>query len=238
MSLLLPETLARMSRPHDHGRVVAELVFFHGTMNCGKSTLALQTHHNQAQGGRRGRLFTIHDRQGAVISTRIGLVQPATVVTPSLDFRKVVVEAEQHGRPLDYLICDEACFYEPVQIDQLAEVVDDHDVDVLAYGLLTDFTTALFPATARLLELADRVQQLQVRAMCWCGRPGSHNARLVDGVLQREGETVVVGDVDRDDRQQTLDVAPAPVTYEVLCRRHHRLGITRATSSRPDDTTP
>lgn len=203
---------------------MAELVFFHGTMNCGKSTLALQTHHNQQLSGRRGLLFSLHDRNGAVISTRIGLQQPATVVTPHVDFRKVVVDHEQAGLPLDYLICDEACFYLPEQVDQLAEVVDDHGVDVFAYGLLSDFTTTLFPASARLIELADRVHQLQVRALCWCGAVGTHNARVVGGVLQREGETIVVGDLADDSGQQVLDgVAPA-VTYDVLCRRHHRLG--------------
>ena len=58
---------------------MAELVFFHGTMNCGKSTLALQTHHNQQQAGRAGLLLSLHDRNGAMISTRIGLSQPAMV---------------------------------------------------------------------------------------------------------------------------------------------------------------
>ena len=33
---------------------VAELVFFSGTMDCGKSTLALQMDHNHRARGRRG----------------------------------------------------------------------------------------------------------------------------------------------------------------------------------------
>jgi thymidine kinase len=59
---------------------VAELTFFYGTMNCGKSTLALQIHHNAVQAGKRCLLLTKHDRQGGSISSRIGLAQPATVV--------------------------------------------------------------------------------------------------------------------------------------------------------------
>ena len=43
---------------------MAELVFFCGTMDCGKSTLALQTDHNHAARGRRGLIFTKLDRAG------------------------------------------------------------------------------------------------------------------------------------------------------------------------------
>jgi thymidine kinase len=51
---------------------VAELVFFSGTMDCGKSTLALQVDHNHAAAGRGGLRFTRHDRAGeAVLSSRL-----------------------------------------------------------------------------------------------------------------------------------------------------------------------
>ena len=50
---------------------MAELQFFTGTMDSGKSTLALQTNHNHAARGRAGRIFTSHDRAGAATgSTR------------------------------------------------------------------------------------------------------------------------------------------------------------------------
>ena len=39
---------------------VAELVFFSGTMDCGKSTLALQMDHNHRARGREGLIFTRH----------------------------------------------------------------------------------------------------------------------------------------------------------------------------------
>jgi thymidine kinase len=201
---------------------VAELTFFYGTMNCGKSTLALQIHHNAVQAGKRCLLLTKHDRQGGSISSRIGLAQPATIVTDDLDLHAHVAGLLGAGRALDVLIGDEAQFYSAAQVEQLAQVVDDYDIDVQAFGLLTDFTTTLFPGSQRLLELADRRQELQVEARCWCGERGTLNARTVDGRIQREGEQVVVGDVDT-----------GTVAYEVLCRRHHRDGTTRAVADRP-----
>jgi thymidine kinase len=71
-----------------------------------------------------------------------------------------------------------------------------------------------------LIELADRVQVLQVEALCWCGARATHNARTVDGVMVVEGAQVVVGDVSVD----------AEVGYEVLCRRHHMCRMTRASA--------
>jgi thymidine kinase len=204
---------------------VAELTFFYGTMNCGKSTLALQIHHNVAAAGKHVLLFTRHDRQGVVISSRIGLSQPATLVTDDLDLRRHVGELIAAGTPVDELICDEAQFYSPAQVGQLARIVDELDVEVNAFGLLTDFTSRLFPGSQRMLELADRRQELQVSARCWCGERGSQNARTVDGIIQRMGEQVVVGDVDTGE-----------VAYEVLCRRHFREGVTRGQADHERDT--
>ena len=68
------------------------------------------------------------------------------------------------------------------------------EIDVFAFGITADFRTELFPGQQRLIELADRVQVLQVEALCWCGRAATHNARIVDGVMVVEGEQVVVGD--------------------------------------------
>ncbi len=76
----------------------------------------------------------------------------------------------------------------------LERVVDDHGVDVWAFGLLTTLQGRLFPGTARLLELADERQDLQVEARCWCGERATHNARLIDGLFTLEGEVQVVGD--------------------------------------------
>ncbi len=192
---------------------MAELVFFSGTMDCGKSTLALQMDHNHKARGRAGLIYTKHDRAGeSVLSSRLGLETRAIEVGDDLDFWDEVVDCLTRGRRVDYLICDEAQFYTPDQVEQLARLVDELDVDVHAFGITADFRTELFPGSRRLIELADRVQVLQVEALCWCGKRATHNARIVDGVMVVEGEQVVVGDTDT--------LRSGMVEYEVLCRRH------------------
>jgi len=190
-------------------------------MDSGKSTLALQTAHNHKSRGRTGLIFTNKDRAGSgVISSRLGLQSDAIEVEESLDLHKFVVEHLSIGERIDYIICDEAQFYQPIQIDQLAQIVDGLGIDVYAFGILADFKTKLFPGSARLVELADRVNTLQVEALCWCGSRATHNARTVNGVMVTEGEQVVVGDVGKSDE----------VAYEVLCRRHHMRRVTARVS--------
>jgi thymidine kinase len=121
-------------------------------------------------------------------------------------------------------VCDEVQFFTPAQCDQLARVVDELGVDVYAFGLITDFRGLLFDGTRRMLEVADERVEMQVESRCWCGARATHNARLVNGAVVYEGETVVVGDTEQAPEQPLFgDV----VRYELLCRRHYRSGEVR-----------
>ncbi len=198
---------------------MATLRFSFGTMGSGKSTMALQIHHNLAHRGRHGLLLTKLDRDGSQVTSRLGVSSPAIEVGPALD-----VFAVARATPgLHYLVCDEAQFYSAEQCDQLARVVDDLGVDVYAFGLITDFRGMLFEGTKRLLEIADERIAIQVEARCWCGRRATHNARLINGVVVREGETVVVGDTEPEHGEPLFGDT---VRYELLCRRHYLGGVT------------
>ncbi|WP_245159050.1 thymidine kinase [Blastococcus sp. TF02A-35] len=211
----------------------AHLRFFHGPMDCGKSTLALQVDHNQSRQGRHGLLVTQGDRSAAPqISSRVGLCRAAIEIDPATDLRLLVRDRWADGHRVDYLIVDEAQFLSPGQVDQLAELVDQSHVDVYAFGLTTDFRARLFPGTQRLLEVADDVQRIQVEVLCWCGLPGLLNARVVDGVMVRSGETVVVADTAPPELPGEGGDSPA-VRYQVLCRRHHVRGELGPTAAGP-----
>lgn len=194
---------------------IATLEFFHGPMDCGKSTLALQIDHNHTRQGRSGLLLVRHDRSGEPrITSRLGMSKPAVEVPSGTDLIALVRSYCARGRRVDYLVIDEAQFLDPEQVDQLADLVDGSCVDVYAFGISTDFRGRLFPGAQRLVELADTVTVLQVEVLCWCGRRGRMNARVVGGRVVREGDTVLVADTSDS----------ADVHYQVLCREHHRAG--------------
>lgn len=193
----------------------AHLKFFYGPMDCGKSTLALQIDHNHSRQGRHGLILTRYDRSGGpTITTRVGLAHDAIEVTDDLDMCQLVRRRWADGIRVDYLIVDEAGFLNPEHVDQLAELVDEYHVDVYCFGLATDFRSQLLPGAKRLIELADEISAIQVEVLCWCGRPGKQNARVVGDRVVREGDTVVVADT----------ASGAEVRYQVLCRAHYRSG--------------
>ena len=69
-------------------------------------------------------------------------------------------------------------------------------------------------------------QEMQVEARCWCGSRANNNARLVNGVIVYEGETVVVGDTDKTTSEPLFG---DDVRYELLCRKHYLSGDLGAT---------
>lgn len=200
---------------------MAILRFSFGTMGSGKSTLALQIHHNLSRRHQRGLLLTQFDRDGARVSSRLGLSVEATLVTAELDLFELCSSFSAAHSGIDYVVGDEAQFYSPAQADQLALVVDVLGADVYAFGLITDFRGRLFDGTARFLEVADERVELHVEARCWCGSRALYNARQVNGAIVYEGEVVVVGDTTAP---TDTPLFGDTVTYELLCRRHYRSG--------------
>ncbi|MDG1367540.1 MAG: thymidine kinase [Acidimicrobiales bacterium] len=199
---------------------MAKLRFTFGTMGSGKSTQALQIHHNLRARGLTTLLMTQLDRTEGRVSSRLGVSADAEIVEPGSDLFELVRQRVGSLGNLNAVICDEAQFYDPAQCDQLARVVDDLGVDVYAFGLLTTFQGVMFPGSARLMELADNRTEIQVEARCWCGARATHNARFVDGVQVISGATVVVGD--------TSSPTAGEVFYDLLCRAHWMEGARAA----------
>ena len=74
------------------------------------------------------------------------------------------------------------------QVDQLSDVVDFLDINVMCYGLRTDFKSRLFPASKRLFELADDIEE--VKSTCECGK----NKTSINARFDKNGDIIVDGD--------------------------------------------
>lgn len=105
-------------------------------------------------------------------------------------------KVDQHLPHPEWILVDEAQFLTPEQVDQLAQVVDDYGINVLCYGLRTDFRTRLFEGSRRLFEIADSIDE--IKSTCSCGRKTIVNARIDGrGEIITEGEVVEIGGNDR-----------------------------------------
>lgn len=173
---------------------MAKLYFKFGAMGSSKSAQALITKFNYEELGMTVWLIkpSIDTRDGAdIIKSRIGLQAKAQIITPEQD---VIEEYHKAGRH-DVIICDEAQFMTPEQIDGLRTLVDDEDLPVLCFGLRTDFQTHFFPGAKRLMELADSMTE--IKTVCSCGRKATVNARIDgEGNIITEGSQVLLGGND------------------------------------------
>ncbi|BCS47504.1 thymidine kinase [Aeromonas jandaei] len=189
---------------------MASLHYKFATMNSGKSTQLIQAHFNYLERGMHPLAMTpaIDDRFGVgVISARVGLELRVEVFSDTCDLFEMVKERHAN-KHIDVFIVDEAQFLTKGQVYQLARIVDEQDIPVIAYGLKTDFRGELFPGSYHLLCLADKFEEL--KSICWCGNKAHMNSRVNDaGQVMRDGEQVEIGGNDR---------------YVSLCRKHYLEG--------------
>ncbi|EPX83839.1 thymidine kinase [Rubellimicrobium thermophilum DSM 16684] len=187
---------------------MAKLHFMYSTMNAGKSTVLLQASYNYNERGMQTYLLTarLDTRAGeGRIHSRIGIDAPADTYDAGDDLFVRIRDRLARG-PCACVFVDEAQFLSPAQVWQLARVVDDLGVPVMAFGLRVDFRGELFPGSAALLALADEMRE--VRTICHCGRKATMVVRRdATGAVLREGAQVEIGGNER---------------YESLCRRHWR----------------
>lgn len=192
---------------------MASLHYKYAAMNSGKSTQLIQAHFNYRERGLVPYAMTpgIDTRAGAgVIRARVGLQLEVDTFCRDCDLFELV-KSRMAQAPLDVFILDEAQFLSRAQVYQLAQIVDELNIPVMAYGLKSDFRGELFEGAYHLLCLADKLEEL--KTICWCGNKAHMNARLdAEGHLVREGEQVEIGGNER---------------YMALCRRHYIQGKAR-----------
>ena len=84
----------------------------------------------------------------------------------------------------------------PEQVEQLAAICDNFGINVICYGLRTDFKTKLFPGSQRLFELADSFEE--IKSSCFCDSKTMFNARVnANKEIITDGDQVEVGGDDR-----------------------------------------
>ncbi|MES2272684.1 MAG: thymidine kinase [Chlamydiota bacterium] len=169
---------------------MAKLYFRHGTVGSAKTLNLLAVAHNYRQQGKKILLMKpdLDTRFGkGQIKSRAGLEMDADVL--------IVDETSLQG--IDYkdvscILVDEAQFLIAKVIEEFRRITLDYDIPILCYGLRTDFKSRLFEGSARLMELADSIEE--VKATChYCNRKSIMNLKHVNGVATCVGPSVELG---------------------------------------------
>ena len=179
---------------------MSKLYFVQSPMNSSKSALLLMKAYSFEE---RGIQFLcikpmIDNRDGIdEIVSRVGIKRECLTIEPKenvyeLILRCITAMQMQMVQTPSWILVDESQFLSKEQVEQLARVVDELDINVMCYGLRTDFTTNLFEGSKRLLELADDIDEVKIS--CSCGRKAIINARVdSNGKIITNGEQIMIG---------------------------------------------
>ena len=179
---------------------MSKLYFIQSPMNGSKSALLLMKAHSFEE---RGIPFicmkpSIDNREGVdFIYSRIGIKRECITIDPDDNIFNIVNDIialidKTNTKLPQWILVDECQFFTAKQIEQLTKIVDDLGINVMCYGLRTDFNTHLFEGSKRLLELADDIDEIKIS--CSCGRKAIINARVNDdGYVITDGEQILIG---------------------------------------------
>lgn len=192
---------------------MAKLYFRYGTMDSAKSMNLLAVAHNYRKQGKKVILLKpkIDDRFGdKMIASRCGLEAEADYMIDGDEKLPASLFVD-----VDCVLADESQFLSPSIIEELRRITYDPGIPVICYGLRTDFKTKLFPGAKRLMELADRIEEVKVTCQ-HCQKKATFNLRLVDGVAAIEGPQVQLG---------------ADESYIPVCWHHYESAVSAAAVS-------
>lgn len=184
---------------------MAQLFFKYGAMNSGKTIEILKVAHNYEEQNKPVVLMTsgIDDRdEVGYVSSRIGLRRKAIAIFNETDIYQILANLPE--KPYCVLI-DESQFLLKHHVMQLAKIVDELDIPVMAFGLKNDFRNEMFEGSQYLLLYADKIEEL--KTICWfCHKKAIMNLRMVDGHSEYEGEQIQIGGNE---------------AYYPVCRKHY-----------------
>lgn len=192
---------------------MSKLYFYYSTMNAGKSTSLLQSAYNYKERGMNALLFApkLDDRyEVGKITSRIGLASDALLYDDDTDFESIVTE-QLSNKLIHCVFVDEAQFLLKKHVSQLANIVDELNIPVLAYGLRSDFQAEPFEGSEYLLTWADEL--VEIKTICHCGRKANHVYRLQGGKVVTSGSQIQIGGND---------------AYVSVCRKHYKEAIKSA----------
>ncbi|MFV0519600.1 MAG: thymidine kinase [Lachnospirales bacterium] len=177
---------------------MAKLYFKFGAMGGGKTLDCIRTFYNYKERNLIAKVYkSALDTRSLEICSRTGDSMPCEVITETHSIEELFKDIT--SKNTDVIIIDEAHWLTTKQVNDLKDFAIDFDIPIICYGLLTDFKSYLFEGSKRLIELADRKEE--IKSICWCGKLATQNARVteieVDGVKKRkvikEGEQYLVG---------------------------------------------
>ena len=211
---------------------MASLSYRHGAMNSSKSANLLMVAYNYEAQGRRVLCLkpavdtrVLNDEntgKGVIESRALPYSHDCELVDSSINLFKFIKEYNnliilQYVKGLSAVLVDEAQFLSPEQVKQLADVVENLNIDVICFGLKNSFVAGkIFDGASALLYYADSIMEIDTPCK-YCDKKATMNLRIVNGVAVYSGDVVAVGDVGDVDISNSANSE----VYAQVCYHHY-----------------
>lgn len=191
---------------------MSKLYYRFSVMNSSKSANLIMIAHNYKEQGKRVLLLKpnldVRSSKG-FIESRVGISAPCLDITKENNIIDLYIKEDILNDKIEAILIDEANFLTKKQVKQLAYIVDNYNIPILAYGLKNSYIDSeLFEGSQALLYYADDISE--IKNICSCGKKATMNLRVLNGKPIYDGEIINCGDT-----KATEDY------YIPVCRKHY-----------------
>jgi len=183
---------------------MAKLIFYFGAMGSGKTEKLIYWYDKVHKRDKNAFILTSSiDSRSALYSVQSRKGQKRMAIPlRNEDTMEDVINMVSQFNPF-VVLADEIQFMAKHHIDAFIHLVDEKDISVCCFGLLTDFKGEFFETSQYLLRNADYIES--INSLCqWCTKPAIRNTRFdVNGAVF-DGPQIQVGGDE---------------TYKSLCRK-------------------
>ena len=165
------------------------MYFYYGTMDCGKTAMAIMKAYEFKSKGRNVVVLKpqIDTRsRGNLLDSRVGISIECIDILENQRIADIVPD-----KPFtDLLIVDEAQF---LTDEQVRDIKSNVRVDLaILYGLKNNYLGKLFSGSKSILEVADSIREIPSRCTI-CRKKATQNGRFNDDKLVTEGNEIDIG---------------------------------------------
>ncbi|MBI6005930.1 thymidine kinase [Clostridium perfringens] len=184
-----------------------KIYFKYGTMFSGKSLNLISTAKTYKFNGNN--VFIIKAKQDSrdsgVIKSRMSNEElKCYIVDKDMDDLSLIFK-DKSNLDLDIILIDEVQFLTVKQIESLVKLSEI--APIICYGLKSSYTGDLFPSIAKLLSIAEDIQEIKTTCR-YCNKKATHN------LLLRNGKPVHNGDM------VNVEGSNVNEEYQQVCRYH------------------
>lgn len=168
---------------------MSKMYFYYGTMDCGKTAMAIMKAYEFKYKGRNVIVIKpqIDTRsRGNLLDSRVGI----SIECVDISEHQSILDIVSQDIFIDLLIVDESQFLTDKQVKDI-KALQNVDLAIL-YGLKNNYLGHLFSGSKTILEVADTIREIPSRCS-FCKNKATQNGRFNEDKLITEGNEIDIG---------------------------------------------